>query len=60
MPKEESEEADEKTAKKLAKLSEKTAKKLAKLGVLSNSYEDYVNVTAPKPSGKRAAKQEMS
>ena len=57
---EESEEADEKTAKKLAKLSEKTAKKLAKLGALSNSYEDYVNVAVPKPSGKRTAKQEMS
>ncbi len=55
---EEAKIADEKTAKKLAKLREKTAKKLGKLGVLPDSYEDYLNVALPKSSDGRTSEQE--
>ena len=65
MPKKDSdaqkEEAlDEKTIKKLGKLSAKTMKKLAKLSELPHLYEDYVNITVPQSLAKKSAKHERS
>jgi len=51
---------DEKTMKKLGKLSEKTMKKLAKLSELPHLYEDYVNIAVPKSLTKKPAKHERS
>jgi len=51
---------DEKTMKKLGKLSRKTMKKLAKLGELPLLYEDYVNIAVPQSLAKKSAKHERS
>jgi len=51
---------NEKTAKKLGKLSEKTMKKLAKLSELPHMYENYVNIAEPQSLVKKSAKHERS
>ena len=64
MPKKDSdtqnEALDEKTIKKLGKLSQKTMKKLAKLSELPHLYEDYVNIAEPQSLAKKSAKHERS